>query len=163
MRLTPNYNGNGELRLFWSDDEGGEVLFHKDKKRGLIIREFREDDALPYFNNMIKKKLNPEEKRNWVESFQAIVRENKGLDEKCSLAITSLTGKILGEIAIDPIEKNGWIYEAEITISLRDEFMIAQKGEKVIEAVWAMNEQFKWFDTLYLKDNSGNRIELRTA
>ena len=77
-------------------------------------------------------KLTTEQKRNCIKKFKEIVKKRKVDDSEYSLAITNLTGKILGEIEISDIDEEKSC-GCEISISMKDDFTKQQKEKEVIQ------------------------------
>lgn len=142
------------------EKEGKEKIFFKDKKTNVIIRELEKKDALPYYNAILKnnKRLNPEIlNTSYIEGFEKLVdsidTEN---DLEYTLIITNLSGKIMGSIDISI--KNA--VEAYIIICMKDDDIIKQNGEEVVDTVRHMHEYYGWFDQIFLKDLKENVVPL---
>lgn len=163
QQLKPTYNNNDEERMYRKDESGKEFVYYKDKKKGLIIRDFFEEDVNPWINAMFSSaNLTPDQKKKCVNKFKEIVKNRKEDDVEYSLVITSLTGKILGEIEIadfDEEESCG----CEISISMRDNFTKKQKEKDVIQILSELYQKYHWYDKMYLKDNKGIRKEIQIA
>lgn len=159
MRLKPTYDKNNVERIY-REDETREYLFFKDKKHGIIIRDFTMDDTKVWFNCMIntKKGISATQKNDYMKYFQNLVKKQQADDDETSFMITDLTGKMLGEIEVKLCYENK--SECEIEVYLKDDFVKEQKGEAVMEAIFSLHHEHYWFDAIYLKDDEGNRIKL---
>lgn len=161
MKLKPTYYESGKIRPYCVDEKGKEYLYFKDKQTSLIIRDFWEEDAIPWYNNMFKPGWSPQEKRRWVGNFQKIVRERKEEDPFFDLVVTTFSNKILGGVEVYHIEGDDIFVKAKIILRMRDEFLIKEKGKAFIQTILDLKEQYGWFpEGFLLCDEDGNEVIL---
>ena len=160
------YNENNQKRMYALDEEGVLRIFHRDKSTGIIIRDFVKKDAKPYYNSMLRKnstKLTAKELNQFVERFEKLI-ESRDMenDSKFSLVITTITGKIIGVINVEEKSQEEG-YTAYLKICVKDDYVIKQKGEAVVETIKNLQHTYQWRDCIFVKDEDDNIVPLEEA
>lgn len=110
---------------------------------------------------MLKPVCDPRQKRKWIKNFQKIVRERKEEDMFFDLAVTNLSGKIVGGVEVYQVEGDDINVKAEVVLRMKDEYLIQQKGEAFIQTIMDLRDQYGWFpEGIILRDESKNSIEI---
>lgn len=163
MKLKQSYDMYGRERTIYREDENGkDYLYYKDKKHGIIIRDFTPDDAKAWFYCMMYKKQMSAAQRNiYMKHFINLITKRQDDDEEFSLMVTDLLGKMIGEIDVKLCEDDKT--ECDIEIVIKDVFLKEQRGEDVVEALYGLHRNHGWQDAIYLKDGEGNRFQLQVS
>ena len=135
MKLKVTYDSKNNQRMYREDESGKEYVYYCDKKQRVIIRD------------------------SCIKTYYEIIRNRKEDDLEFSLIVTSLTGKVLGELVFSPA-KNEEGYGAVVQISLKDENTAHTMGKAVIMALWNLQQKYHFYDILYVEDEQGETREL---
>lgn len=163
MKLKPSYDKDNNDRIIYREDENGkEYLYYRDKKHGVIIRDFTQDDAKAWFNCMMyKKQVSAPERNIYMKHFITLVNKRKDDDDEFSLMVTDLLGKMIAEIDGRLCDEDKT--ECDIEIVMKDMFLKEQRGEDVVEALCTLHRNYQWQDAIYMKDEDGNRMLLQVS
>lgn len=154
------YDNEGKKRMYREDEEGRTFIYWKDNKEKLIIRDFFEDDALAWYNAMMAKlKLSAKQKMQCIEKVKKMVRNRSDDDLEFCLLVTTISGKVIGTIDVYPTKEHPG-FDVEVTLALRNEEEIKQKGENLIRAVWNLHENYNWYDEIYIRGENGKASKL---
>lgn len=159
------FDENQQKRLYALDEKGRERLFFKDKSTGIIIRDFLKKDGRSYYNAMLKDaKLSGEQLKEFLSRFERLAEERDSEnDTEYSLAITTLTGKIIGIIDVQTESRELTGYTAYLKVFIKDNYVIKEKGDAVVDTIKDMHRLYFWNDAIFVKNEDDEYIPLEEA
>lgn len=165
-KLLPSYDNDGnERKLYKETADKQEILFFRDKKNRLIIRDFLYGDAEDYCKSMFKEAMrNPVQKKKAIELLRRNIKKERehaydkdGMLEY-SLLVTTITGKIVGEI---DVRENGAIASAKII--LKDEDTKKILGISLVKTICNLKNQNCFYDEILVEDEDGEIMKIEEA
>lgn len=160
MKLKVTYDSKNNQRMYREDENGKEYVYYCDKKQRVIIRDFFEEDAVPWSNAMLSSfGFDAKKKNSCLKTYYEIIRNRKEDDLEFSLIVTSLTGKVLGELVFSPAT-NEEGYGAIVKIFVKNEITLKAMGKAIITALYNLQQKYHFYDRLYVEDEQGGTKEL---
>ena len=74
MKLKVTYDSKNNQRMYREDESGKEYVYYCDKKQRVIIRDFFEEDAVPWSNAMLSSfRFDAKKKNSCIKTYYEMI------------------------------------------------------------------------------------------